>query len=449
MEDTEILSVDDLVAYYDQINTDQNLLVGIEWERSGVYRDTFAPVPYYGDSGYNAILHKLVEELGWVVLKSDGEHIYQIKRGGAKIDIEADGRLELAGSPQKSLHDLSRELKLHNHEVLEVGNIYGVRWVSIGQQPMHANEEISIIEKEYYKVMQRAFPNILKETMSKKLNGITSNLSYLDEKDAIRKAQTAFRATPIIAAMFAASPFNNGEVTLFLDQRRHTIHNHAPGRTGVPENILSEDFSFESWINYYLALPVIVITDQEKILHEPKNLTFKEWIDKGYKGIRPKIKDFDFHIKTTWSDIRLRPSYLEYRVADSTPFQYIMSLPAMMKGLLFDEDGCAQVEQLTKSWTYQDIIDLDQKVWKTGLLTEIKGKTLLTYAQKLIIIANEKLHDFNNRDARGRDESYYLNPLKKQIFIKEKSLSQEMLDLYATRWNKDLTHLLRWCERFK
>lgn len=443
-----IRSVDELVEHYHRVNWEQTLCVGIEWERSGIHRENTSPVQYEGDKGYNAILQKLVAEVGWEILEKDDDHIYEIKRGDTRVTLEGDGRLELAGSPQENLHDLARELRLHNNEVIEMGNYFGIGWLSLGQQPLHTNAEISLINKKRYSILQGIGKKGFAETMAKRLNGVTANLSYLNEQNAIQKAQTAFRVLPIVGAMFACSPFDGGKRGALLDERRNCIQHHSPNRTGIPPGILSETFSIGDWFEYYIALPVILVPDEKDVVRLPnKEFTFREWMEDGYEGTFPTFADFDRHVKTTWSDLRLRPSYLEYRVADSVPFRHIMGIPALMKGLMFDSGSWKQVKELTKDWTYEEIIDIDKRAWKTGLQTEVRGKKLLTYAQEIITIANEKLHTFNRKDASNEDESTYLSAIKKQIFIKEKSPAEELVALYESEWNGNLSRILEWCDR--
>ena len=230
--------------------------------------------------------------------------------------------------------------------------------------------------------------------------------------------------------------------------RRFCIMGYAPERNSMPRNILDKSFSLKDWVDFYLKIPVILIKQEGKEDFIPKNLTFEEWIHKGYKGRKPTLYDFDQHIKTTWGDIRLRPSYIEYRVADSVPFKLVMAVPALIKGLLMDSGSWAAIEELTKDWTYDDIIELDKKAWKEGLQAEIKGKKLLFYAQELINLANEKLHKFSRTSGADTetDESIFLAALKEQIYIKEKSPAEELAELWEKEWNHDPKHLLEWCE---
>ncbi len=435
------------MQHYCQANKEKTLYVGIEWERSGIYRDTMTPVPYKGERGYNAVLHKLVEEAGWEIHEQNGKDIYEIQRGDARVNLEGDGRLELSGSPQENLHDLSRELRLHNNEVVEMGNVFGIGWLSLGQQPFHDNDDIPMLNKKRYQILQGIGNREMMATMTKRLNGITANLSYLNEENAVKKAQTAFRVLPIIGAMFACSPFDRGRHGPLLDARRCCIQHHAPQRTGIPPNILSENFHMEDWLKYYMALPVIIVPDgRGGYVRAETEFTFTDWMNKGYHGTKPTLEDFDRHVKTTWSDLRLRPSYLEYRVADSSPFRFIMAIPALMKGLLFDSENWEKIHELTSEWEYEDILNIDRQAWKTGLHTEIHGKKLLTYAQEIITIANEKLHSFQRMDAANEDETRYLSVIKEQIFIKEKSPAEELVHLYEHEWNGDLKRILEWCE---
>jgi len=444
----QITNINDIVEYYKTINKERELYVGIEWERSGVYRDTLKPVLYEGDKGYLAVLKKLVSEVGWEIIDGHRNQIFELQRGNTRVTIEADGRLELAGSPQKNLHDLAREFRIHANEVEEMGNFLNIVWIPLGWQPFHSDKEIKMINKKRYKIFLDVIKDRRIESTMKRNNGLTANFSFTDEENIINKAKAGFRISPIIGAIFASSPFNECKIANYLDMRRFCIMEYAPERNSMPRNILDKSFSLKDWIDFYLKIPVILIKQEGKEDFIPKNLTFEKWIQNGYKGMKPTLYNFDQHIKTTWGDIRLRPSYIEYRVADSVPSKLVMSVPALIKGLLMDSGSWGAIEELTKDWSYDDIVQLDRKAWKEGLQTEIKGKKLLSYAQELITLANEKLHKFSRTSGADTetDESIFLAALKEQIYIKEKSPAEELAELWEKEWNHDPKHLLEWCE---
>jgi len=446
---TAVKNEKDLLEYYRQVSSTE-LRLGIEWERSGIYRDTLRPVQYHDDRGYLAILKKLVSEAGWKIVDGYRDKIYELQRGNTRVTIEADGRLELAGSAKLNLHDLAREFRIHANEVHEVSDFFNVGWLPMGRQPLHKNSEIKFLKKKRYQILMGFGEKESRETDIKRNNSLTSNFSYLDEENAIKKTQIAFRILPIVGAMFASSPLEAGAVSESLDLRRRSIFKYAPRRNKMPTSILDADFSFQKWIEHYLDLPVFLISRPGQADIEIKNkLTFRQWIEKGHENIFPTFRDFDQHVKTVWSDIRLRPGYLEYRVADSVPFRMAMSVPSLMKGLIFDSTSWGAIEKLTKNWTYFDIVEVDEKAWKSGLKTEIGGRTLLWYAKQIIEISNDALHKFDNTQAvdHTQDESIYLAPLKEQIFIKEKSVAEELVGKWGSEWNQNPQKILEWCEK--
>lgn len=437
-----------LIEYFHRTNPEEKLLMGIELERSGVFRDSLDVVPHDGENGYQAVFRKLEEEVGWEVTQKKNGVISEMERGKASLTIEADGRPELAGSPRENLHELSREFRLHDNELREIGNMFNIGWLPMGMEPFHRAEDIRILPKKRYDILENYCQNNWTQDFLKRVNGVHVNFSYLDDENMVHKVQTAFRILPIVAAMYASSPFDNGKLGSHVCMRRKNyLSEDAPINTNMPKTILDPNFSFEAWIEHYLDIPVvIIIEDGKEDRPAPKGFTFRQWMEEGLDGRRPTPFDFDQHVKTCWSDIRLRPSYLEYRVCDSTPEKLAMSLPALIKGLVFDSDSWNAVEELTKEWTYDDILDIDKRATKTGLQTEVNGKKLLTYAQELITLSNEKLHGFERREATEDDESVYLAPLKEQIFIKEKSPAEEMRDLWEGEWNKNPARILEWCE---
>lgn len=439
----------ELTEFFHRTNPEEKLLMGIELERTGIYRDDLGVVSYDGERGYQEVFSQLRDEVGWEVTSEKDGLIFEMDRGKASLTIEADGRPELAGSPRENLHELSREFRLHDNELREIGNMFNIGWIPLGLDPFHNADAIKLIPKKRYDILRAYADDHWVKNFLKTLNGVHINFSYLDDANMVRKAQTAFRVLPIISAMYASSPFADGKLGSHLCMRRfiHTGDN-APVNNALPKNILDPAFSFEAWIEHYMDLPVVIIVEEGKEDRPaPKGMTFRTWMDEGFEGRMPTPFDFDQHVKTCWSDIRLRPSYLEYRVADSTPEKLAMSLPALIKGLVFDSDSWNAVEELTDGWTYDEIVDLDRRVAKTGLQTEMQGKKLLTYAQELITLSNEKLHGFERTEATEDDETVYLAPLKEQIFIKEKSPAEEMRDLWEGEWHQNPVRILEWCEQ--
>ncbi len=449
--DSVVTSFEELLKYYRTASHPNNLYTGIEWERSGIYRDNLGMVPYEGDRGYLAVLKKLVSEAGWEIVSGHRNNIYELKRGKALVTIEGDGRLELSGSPQANLHDLGREFRIHLNEVKEISDFLNIAWMPLGLDPLNNWRDIKFVEKKRYHISREFYTKDkdLYDIFMNVMNGFHANFSFTDERNAIIKAQTLFRITPVLAAIFSTSPFFERKRTEYLNYRRKIFKDFAPERHDLPKNILEHDFSFEDWLSFYIKKPVNYIMGKgKKKDFAPNGVTFGQWMKNGHEGIYPTYNDFDIHVKSIYSDIRLRPLYLEYRALDTVPYRYVMSVPALIKGLIFDSSSWKQVHKLTKDWSYEDIMELDKRAWKEGLQAEIGGKNLLWYAKALLHIANESLHKFARTNGVGsdEDEAIYLAPIKDQIYIKEKSLAEEMVYLWENDWKKDFHRMLEWCE---
>lgn len=82
-------TLNELIESYVEKSTKNVASMGIEWERSGLYRDTGKPVPYVGTQGYLAVLQKLADEVGWdITQEEEGCGILELRRGITRITIE-------------------------------------------------------------------------------------------------------------------------------------------------------------------------------------------------------------------------------------------------------------------------------------------------------------------------------------------------------------------------
>src|SRR3989339_1243528 len=223
-DEIEIKSVDTIVQYFkNSCSGHKEMAIGVECERSGVYKDDLKPVQYFGVNGrggYLDVLKKLNHELGWEIVYEEKGNIYELLRCGTRIGIENDGRLELASKPRLDLHDLAREFLFYNHEVSEISKIFGIVFLGIGYQPFSTVKEILYAPRIRAKIIDKLYKSrVEKQKWMKLANGLHINIDYTSEEDAIRKTQILWRISSILAAMFACSPFENGKRAKHLDHR--------------------------------------------------------------------------------------------------------------------------------------------------------------------------------------------------------------------------------------
>jgi glutamate--cysteine ligase len=439
-----------LIQYFqEQASKEKVPRIGLEVEKIGIYSRTGENANYTGSKGYLAILGKLYEELGWEITKQNEKYILQLKRGNSYLNLESDGRIELAGSPHESVHDLAREFRIHQNEIKEVSDIYGIAWLGIGYHPVSLSKDIKNtpdprkqVLVDYFEEIKNKTGNDLGLAWYKKTAGIHANIDYVSDKDFALKAKVFTKIAPIITAMYANSPFSKREFTGSMCFRYHvTTRGLAPHP--VSKELFDSDFGFEAWIDHVLSLPFLFLEKDGKWIRP--GISFGEYMENGFEGHHATWDDFDQHTKALWKDVKLK-NVIEIRSIDSLPPSLVPSVAALIKGLAYDESSLKALEDLVQPWTYHDYQTLQEDVAKMGTQASVKGEKVLDIAKKLIMLAEEALKRNSIRDASERDESYYLEAIKEYIFVKEKSPAEWLVEQWEGEWRQSFFPVFKWCQ---
>jgi glutamate--cysteine ligase len=83
----------------------------------------------------------------------------------------------------------------------------------------------------------------------------------------------------------------------------------------------------------------------------------------------------------------------------------------MYTGLLYDDKARDELEALIEPWTYDEVVALRPRIWREGLGTPFRGERLAQTASKVLDIAKGGLSRRARKDARGRDESVYMDAI--------------------------------------
>ncbi len=443
----QIQSLDHAIEYYRTKNSDGSLAMGLEWERSAVYDQTWLPVTYFGEKGYKTILEELIKRYGWAETAREGDVIKAIKRGHVTVTIESDGRLELAGSPEISLHYLADEFRMHLYEVETISKEMGIRWVPLGVQPFAAGEDFEMVPTQRNR-QARTLGNLeymLPYMMN--CNGIHINYGYTSEDNLIKKVQTAMRLVPVVSVLFATSPLFKGQLTEYKNFRRVCTQRAVPERNGLPSTLMNPDFDLRQWLEFIWQSEVTIMFVGNREVN-PDNLTFGQWVSEGYQGHYPQLKDIDAQIKTLWSDIRLRPGYIEFRAIDSLPRWLVMAAAAFIKGLVFDSESWATIADLFEGMSFDDLVAFDEVCWKEGLeATMPNGKPIRTLLNQLLELSSRKLSEFSRLNHIDQDESILLDPLRDLAFKRKATVADEIIAQWENDWNQNPEKLIEYCEK--
>jgi glutamate--cysteine ligase len=362
----------------------------------------------------------------------------------APITIEPGGQVELSGEQCDNVHCAHREFTQHAQQLIEIGHQIGATVLGLGIQPVSRIDEIELLPKERYHIMYpyMARKGRLGQRMMKQTAGVQANLDFSDEADAIRKLRVSMAIVPLLYAAFANSAISDGTLNGFHSFRGHIWSDTDADRCGVPAFIFRDDAGFEDYAEYALDVPMyFILRDHRYVdLTVPPGITFRQYMARGWNGQRASIEDWSNHLTTIFTEVRLK-KYVEIRTADSQPPALMLALPALLKGVLYDNDCLAAAWDLVKRWSYPERIELTRMAHKSGLETRAGRVSFKELALELLQIGSSGLVRQRALNERGEDESIYLLRLI-DLVRSGHSPASLSIENWKGRWNYDVGRLV-------
>jgi glutamate--cysteine ligase len=417
--------------------------IGTEYEKVMVSARDGRALPFSGPGGVEQVLHRLCERFAWVPQDEHGR-VTALKGDRAAITIEPGGQLELSGEQCETIHCANREFTQHIEQLIEVGREFGAAVLGLGMQPVSSIDEIELLPKDRYRIMYpyMARKGRLGQRMMKQTAGVQSNLDFSDEADAMRKLRVSMGLVPLIYALFANSPLSNGGLNGYQSYRGHIWTDTDPDRCGVPEFVFSPDAGFDDYVEYALDVPMyFLIRNHEYVdLTRPPGITFRQFMERGFGRERATEEDWSNHLTTIFTEVRLK-TYVEVRTADSQPPSLMLALPALCKGVLYDDDCIEAAWDLVKRWSYSERLALTREAHKAGLEAKAGRTRFRDLGAELVRIAMSGLARQRALNDRGEDETIYLARLfdQAQSGYTPASLT---IERWKGRWNYDLNRLV-------
>ena len=436
------LEYSDLLKWFNQgEKPSKNWRIGTEHEKFVFYTNNFKRVSYLGASGISELLNALAIKNNWVKIIENNNTIGLKDDTGASISLEPGGQLELSGTPLENLHQTCKETGQHLKIMKEVMSGLGLSMVGVGYDPKWARSDISFMPKGRYEIMKNYMPKVgqLGLDMMLRTCTIQVNLDFSSEKDMVEKFQISMALQSVATALFANSPFIEGKPSGYLSSRAMVWTDTDPYRTGVPEIVFDSNFGYESWLNYVLEVPMYFVYRDGKYIDVAGNsfVDFMEGKLKGFEGQYPTIKDWEDHITVAFPEVRLK-QYLEMRGADGGPWNIICALPALWVGLLYDAQSQSDALSLAKPLMDANILEEGRVSAATFALNgKIGNVSIDKLASDMLDISRDGLKRRNKIDARGLDESQFLDPLF-YILDNKQTGAEKLLQKYNGSWNKNI-----------
>lgn len=432
--------IDELAGYLaDGCKPRDKWRIGTEHEKFPFYVDGNAPVPYGGDKGIRAILEGMQTKLGWDPIVDAGRIIGLVEpTGQGAISLEPGGQFELSGAPLETIHQTCREGNAHLAQVREIAEPLGIRFLGLGASPKWTLGETPKMPKSRYEIMTRYMPKVGTKglDMMYRTCTIQVNLDFESEADMRRKMQVSLKLQPLATALFANSPFTDGQPNGLQSWRGDIWRDTDNQRSGLLETCFLPRFGFADYVDWALDVPMYFIIRDGRY-HDMTHMTFRQFLGGQAHNEVPDgvatIGDWANHLSTLFPDVRLK-RFLEMRGADGGPWRRICALPALWVGLLYDSEALDAAEDLTRDWSYEDVQAMRDAVPIEGISAVFRGRTLREMGRDVLTIsrAGLKRRDRQNRD--GFDETPFLSTLE-EVVARGTTSAEEMLNAYHTRWD--------------
>lgn len=415
-KDVLVRGVDDLLEpFQTACKPAGEFRVGTETEKFGWLTRTGAPLPFQGAVSVQNILQQL-QQFGWQPERehSQGE-VIALSRGAASITLEPAGQLELSGAPLGTLHETHQEFEQHFSELHAVSEAAGIKWLSLGFHPFAKQEQLPHVPKLRYGIMESYLPTRGSRAldMMRRTCTVQANLDFSSEADAMRKLRVSLALQPIVTAMFANSPFYEGALSDRASQRADVWLHMDPARTGLLPFAWEKDMSFQKYVEWALDVPMFLIKRDEKVVANTQQ-TFREFMRDGAHGERATSTDWKTHLNTLFPEVRLKNT-LEMRGADAQGRALTCALPALWKGLLYSESALRRAETLISPLSHDALQRVRPEITRRGLQASLLDKPLQHWASETLQIARAGLEEAALRNARGENESIYLDALDQLV----------------------------------
>ena len=421
--------------------------IGTEHEKFGFLTDDLRPPPYEGVRSIRALLEGLSERFDWRPIREGGNIIALDHPDGANVTLEPAGQLELSGAQLETLHDTCREVNTHLAQVKAVADPLGIGFLGMGFQPKWRRDDMPWMPKGRYKIMREYMPKVgkLGLDMMTRTCTVQVNLDFADEADMVRKMRVALALQPVATALFANSPFTEGQPNGFLSYRSQIWTDTDPDRTGMLDFVFDDGFCFERYVDYLLDVPMYFVYRDGNYV-DASGQSFRDFLDgklPALPGEKPTLKDWADHSTTAFPEVRLK-RYLEMRGADAGPWGQLCALPAFWTGLLYDDTALDAAWDLVKDFSLAERHHLRDNVPRTALKTPFRNGSVNDLAREALAISAGGLQRRDFRNRHDADERIYLEPLLE--FVASGLCHADIkLGLFHGRWNGDIVHIFREC----
>ncbi len=405
---------------------------------------------------YLGSMQKEHKDWRYNVLPEEPDHLLNIQLEDAdQISFEPGGQLEFSTRPYPCLLEAAKRVSQVQAWLDKAAEQAGIRIFQIGMNPWLSVDEIGLqMTKPRYKAMDRFFTadgpdgrRMMRQTCT-----IQVNLDFGGSEEMLAKRYLASNlVAPLATAIFANSPFLEGQPTGLKTNRGAVWQKMDPTRTGFTQldevvRRLNRRACVDAYLEKVMQGRVVFVEKLNYKAIETK-LSFRDWVEHGVEGVRPTLKDFQTHLSLMFPEVRAR-GFIELRSVDCQHRFWQMVPSAFYTGLLYDDTSLNALLDLLLPLR-PDLF----KHWKLSLqgLDDPKMATLAQKVSRLAMDGFARLPQcFQDPESPKLFEKFYetftergLTPADAMLESSRQAqipgLSVPVLDRLAAAWAQSLT----------
>ncbi len=428
-----MIKKEDLIKYFiDGCKKEKNLSIGVEHEKFLFHNKSNKRIDF---ETVTKVLNFL-EQFGWRATKEES-NIIALHKEQKSITLEPGNQIELSGAPLNSIHQNCSESFEFLEELKKACKNFDLKMMATSFDPFSKLENVPKTPKQRYEIMTDEMPKNgkLSLEMMYQTCGTQINLDYTSEKDFIRKFKLSSFLVPLSIAIFANSPIKENKLNGYLSYRSYVWQNTSRG--GLPKSFL-EDINFEKYVDIAINMPLLFIYKNGNHL-KTDGKTFKDFIEGKFSILnneKPDIKDFETHLATIFSEVRLK-KYIEIRSLDTCEWDCHCGGPAFYTGLIYG--NLDEALNITNKWKISEVLNAYIEAPKKGLNTIISNKTLLEWGKIFLSLAKRGLEKRSIKNSSGKDEAIFLRSVE-NVLNKNKNKANVTIEKFKDEKNLEFLY---------
>ncbi|NBO21215.1 MAG: glutamate--cysteine ligase, partial [Rhodobacteraceae bacterium] len=349
--------------------------------------------------------------------------------------LEPGGQFELSGAPLSTIGQVQAEFQNHMDEVRSIAAPLNIGFMGLGAAPEWGHDDMPVMPKGRYRLMTDYMGRVGTHgtQMMYRTCTVQVNLDYASEADMVKKLRVAIALQPVATALFASSPFFDGELNGHKSWRSRIWRGLDDARTGMLPFVFEQGFGYQAYVDWVLDVPMYFVYRDGKYI-DALGQSFRDFLRgelPALPGEKPTLSDWADHLTTVFPEARVK-KYIEMRGADMGNAAHVIALPAFWVGLMYDSTALDAAWDLVKGFDAETRQALRVAASVGGLHGKAGDVTLANLAHAAVEVASAGLV------ARGFGEETYLAPLRESL---RTGLTQadELLFEYYGAWGRSLS----------